>query len=294
MKLIAKVRVMPTKLKYKMLVSFCVMSLLPILSGVYVASLFVQFPFVINEGNLMQVTLIAIFSLVLSLLGYQLAKEVTMPIVAMNTAVKSMAAGQLDPDINFKGADELEELSESLKKISNNAKDLLEKVEKLTTRDKLTGLYNANYIRERLDEEIERAIHYQRPCSFVYFVMDNFRVYEALVGEAGYSEAMQYIAKILTQHSYEFARAARITKEEFAIILPDKNKKKAIEIAEQICGQASAFLTKKSEKMGVSLSIYAGVSEDPLDGVRAEDLITKAKERVKAARLSGKSLEAFA
>src|SRR3989338_4131213 len=260
MKLIAKVRVMPTKLKYKLLVSFCVMSLLPILSGVYVASLFVKFPFVINESNLMQVTLIAIFSLVLSLLGYQLAREVTMPIAAMNTAVKSMADGQLNQNINFKGTDELEELSESLKKISNNAKDLLEKVDKLTTRDKLTGLYNANYIRERLDEEIERAIHYQRPCSFVYFVMDNFRVYEALVGETGYGEAMQHIAKNLTQHSYEFARAARVTKEEFAIILPDKNKKKAIEIAEQICEQASAFLTKKSEKMGVSLSIHAGVS----------------------------------
>ena len=46
--------------------------------------------------------------------------------------------------------------------------------------------------------------------------------------------------------------------------------------------------------MGVSLSIHAGVSEDPIDGVRAEDLITKAKERVKTARLGGKPLEAFA
>jgi len=294
MKLIAKVRFMPTKLKYKMLVSFCVMSLLPILSGVYITSLFIKFPFEINENNLLQVTLVAIFSLVLSLLGYLLAKEVTGPIVDMNAAVKNMADWQLDQKINFKGSDELEELTESLKKISNNAKELLEKVDKLTTRDKLTGLYNANYIRERLGEEIERAIHYQRPCSFVYFVVDNFQVYEAKYGKEGYDEAMQFIAKILTQHSLEFARAARLTREEFAIILPDKSKKKAIEIAGHICEEVSMFLVKKSEKIGVPLAIYTGVSEDPIDGVRAEDLMNKAKDRVKSARLNGKSLEAFA
>ena len=56
-------------------------------------------------------------------------------------------------DVEVKGGtDELEELSRSLRVISKNAKELLDKVEKLSPRDKLTGLYNVSYIRERLDD----------------------------------------------------------------------------------------------------------------------------------------------
>ncbi|TBR17698.1 HAMP domain-containing protein, partial [bacterium] len=52
---------------------------------------------------------------------------------------------------------------------------LSSKIEKLEITDGLTGLYNNAFIHNRLNEEIKRAIVYQRPCSFVLLNIDNFQ-----------------------------------------------------------------------------------------------------------------------
>jgi diguanylate cyclase (GGDEF)-like protein len=178
--------------------------------------------------------------------------------------------------------DEIQDLSQSLKKISRNAKELLEKVEKLSLKDKLTGLYNAAYIRERLSEEIRRAIDYQRSCSFAYVMIKNYEEIAAKMGEEASEKALKKMADILNGQLREFDRAARIGRGEFAAIFPDKNKKKCIEIMEKI-GQA----------VPKDFLLCAGISENPIDGVDADNLYLKAQDRMKAAHASGKLLEAF-
>ena len=278
---------LPTNLKYKMLVSFCLMSLLPILAGIYVASLFIKFPFEANQGNLTTVSLVSLFSFLLSFLGYIITKQTMSPIEIVTKAAHNIASGKLDeptPVDDTDSADEIQDLTRSLRIISKNAKELLDKVEKLSLKDKLTGLYNAAYIRERLDEEIQRAIHYQRPCSFVHLALQNFDVFEAAEGEIKAEEALKAVAQAFNKHLREFDRAARVGRGEFAIILPDKNKKKAIEMVEKI-GQ---------EVLATSLQLYAGISENPIDGVQADGLYIKAQDRMKTARNEKKLLEAFA
>ena len=286
---------LPTKLKYKMLVSFCLMSLLPILAGIYVASLFIHFPFEANQGNLTTVSLVSLFSLFLSFLGYTITKQTMNPISKVTETAHNIAEGKLDEapaaDVSDT-ADEIQDLTRSLRTISRNAKELLEKVEKLSLKDKLTGLYNAAYIRERLDEEIQRAIYYQRPCSFVYLVIQNLEVFEAAQGAAKGEEVIKAVAKSFSSELREFDRAARIGRGEFAIILPDKNKKKAIETVEKI-GQV---LTSSLGTLGggVPLTPCAGISENPIDGVQADGLYIKAQDRMKVAKSGKKLLEAFA
>ena len=246
-----KMMVMPTKLKYKLLVSFCLMSLIPILAGVYSASLFIQFPFVMSAENMMAITFVLISSLAIALLGYLITRQIFHPIAGIATAAQSIARGKLDeaPNVEDAGSDELAELSRSLRMISLNARELLEKVEKLSLKDKLTGLYNAAYIRERLNEEIQRAIHYQHPCSFGLLNIDGFGRYVSKHGLEISDNALRSVAQIIEKHLSEFARAARISKDEFAVIFPDKNKKKAIQIAEEISKEIAGylFLGKKEE-----------------------------------------------
>ena len=283
---------LPTKLKYQMLVSFCLMSLLPILAGIYVASLFIKFPFEANQGNLTTVSLVTLFSLFLSFLGYTITKQAMNPIAKVTAVAHNIAEGKLDEPSSSDvpgTADEIQDLTRSLRTISRNAKELLEEVEKLSLKDKLTGLYNAAYIRERLDEEIQRAIHYQRPCSFVYLVIQNLEVFEVAQGEAKAEEAIKAVARAFNEELREFDRAARIGRGEFAIILPDKNKKKAIEIVEKIGGVLTSTLGP-----GMSLTPCAGISENPIDGVHADGLYIKAQDRMKAAKSGKKLLEAFA
>ncbi len=284
--------IMPTKLKYVLLVSFCLMTLIPMLAGAYLTSLLMKPPLERGGSHLVTVSLIGLLTLLVSFLGFLAAKQLLMPIVRVKMAAENIAAGNLqeEPEV-MTSADEIQDLSRSLLTISKNAKELLNKVERLSSKDKLTGLYNTAYIRERLDEEIKRAIHYQRPCSFAYLVLRNFEEYSQKNGQAASEDALRRIADVLNSHMHQFDRAARVGRGEFVTILPDKNKKKCIEMVEKIQSSILALDLKAAGDLRVGLS--AGVSENPIDGVQADSLYVKAQNRMKAAYSQGKPLEAF-
>ena len=266
---------LPTKLKYKILVGFCLMSVLPILAGVYV-----------SQSHAEQAPLILLLSLVLSLLGYTVTRQMMMPIMHVSASARQMAQGQWDktPKDAPNTADEVHELTQSLRMISQNAKELLEKVESLSFKDKLTDLYNSNYIRERLDEEIQRAIYNQHPCSFAYVIMENYQDYAAEKGRQAAEDELKETVKIINASLREFDRAGHLGHGEIAIILPDQNKKKCIEMMDQL-----------GKKMSTGrLMPRIGVSENPIDGVHAGNLFAKAQERARTAKQKGQLLQAFA
>lgn len=274
---------MPTKLKVVLMVGFCLMSLIPMLSGVYAMSLILKTAAQTGQIHLLTVSAVALFSLLTAFLGFMAIKQLLMPLIQVKEAAERIAAGRLEHGTRVSAAtDEIQELAQSLNKISRNATELLEKVERLSLRDRLTGLYNTTYIRERLNEEIQRAIHYQRPCSFAYIAIRDYESIASKLGEEASEKALKRMAGVLNDQMCEFDRAARIGRGEFAVIFPDKNKKKCIELIEKI--------VQESPK---DFSVCAGISENPIDGVHADSLYVKAQDRMKAAHASGKLLDAF-
>lgn len=164
---------------------------------------------------------------------------------------------------------------------------LSHRVEKLEIKDILTGLYNQNFIAARLQEEINRAIVYQRPCAFIIFDIDNFKNYNEKFGLINAEVALKKIAVLLKDSISEADRAGRTADDEFSLILPEKNKRQAQEVAEEIRKKIhAAFLAGQESTKSVTLS--AGVSENPLDGVSAQQLIDKARDLLKKAKVSGK------
>jgi len=165
---------------------------------------------------------------------------------------------------------------------------LAHRVEKLEIKDLLTGLYNKSYITNRLQEEIKRAIVYQRPCAFVVFDIDNFKNYREKVGLINAEAALKKIANLIKNCITEVDRVGRTDSDEFSLILPERNKRQALEIAEGIRKNVqTAFLKEQSGKDMITFS--AGVSENPLDGVEAVQLFEKAKELLKKAKSNGKN-----
>lgn len=292
-----KSRLMPTNLKYKFLATFCLTSLVPLLVGVYIASLFIKYPFNIDSTNLLSITLVLIFTFALSFLGYVITRQIHKPISHAAEVAKKIAAGHLEIEnvSSRQGIDELDELSQSLRTISNNARELLDRVEKLSMKDKLTGLYNMTYLLERLNEEIQRAIHYQRPCSFAYFHIDNFLSYAERKGSKEADILLKNLASAILKELSEFDRAARVSANEFVIILPDRNKKHAIEYVEKLLKILHALPAIVADgKEEAPVTIRAGISENPIDGVNADMLFAKAKNRMISLNRHGNNLiEAF-
>lgn len=165
---------------------------------------------------------------------------------------------------------------------------LTQHIESLQTKDVLTGLYNKAFIESRLQEEIKRAIIYQRPCAFVVFNIDNFKNYREKFGLIAAEAALKKAAGLIRDTITDVDRAGRTNDDEFSLILPEMNKRQAREIAEGIRKKAELSFNAGADK-NKCLTFSAGVSENPLDGIEAEQLISKAKELLSKAKAGGKN-----
>ncbi|MDD5166584.1 MAG: diguanylate cyclase [Candidatus Omnitrophica bacterium] len=165
---------------------------------------------------------------------------------------------------------------------------LMHRVEKLEIRDALTGLYNEAFIRNRLQEEIKRAIAYQRPCGLIIFDIDDFGEFHQNFGSLQAEAALKKIASLFKGSIGEVDRVGRFGDNEFAVVLPEKNKRQVHEIAEDV-RKKIVFAFSEEQDTRKRLTISAGVAENPLDGIDSEELVSKAKDLVKAAKAQGKN-----
>ncbi|HOX54409.1 MAG TPA: diguanylate cyclase [Candidatus Omnitrophota bacterium] len=165
---------------------------------------------------------------------------------------------------------------------------LLKKIDKLEIRDVLTGLFNESYIRSRLDEEIKRAINFQRPCSFVLLSLDDFGDYEQRYGKIAEESVLKKIATLIREGTSDIDKAARFSDSEFAVVLPEKNKRQSLNFAEEMRKKIElVFQGEPDNKKRLTLS--GTVTENPIDGVSADELITKALETLKKNSPKGKN-----
>jgi len=166
---------------------------------------------------------------------------------------------------------------------------LIHRLEKLEIKDTLTGLYNETFIRNRLQEEIKRAITYQRPCAFILLNIDNFKIFHQNFGQEQSDAILKKIAYLIRNSVTEIDRVGRINIDEFAILLPEKNKRRAQEIADDIRKKIEFSFSEEADSAR-KVTVSGGVSENPLDGIEAEELISKAKELANLAKKQGKNL----
>lgn len=181
-------------------------------------------------------------------------------------------------------------------------------VERLEAVDRLTGLFNNTFIRSRLEEEIKKAVHGKRPCSFILMSIDHFDECRRTFGHIAAENFLVKISMIVKENIASEDKSSRFADHEFAIILPEKNKRQSIELAERIrkkIEQTSFFGNFSSEELvfqnqsteikdlsaqsfskpGDSLkqemkglTCTVAVTENPIDGITAQDLIAKAEK----------------
>ncbi|MBN2097643.1 MAG: diguanylate cyclase [Candidatus Omnitrophica bacterium] len=157
---------------------------------------------------------------------------------------------------------------------------LVTKTEKLQIRDELTGLYNQSFIHSRLDEEIKRAIAYQRPCSLLILECNNFEQYRDSLGEIAAERALKKIAHLLKETTTDIDKAGRFSDHQFALILPEKNKNQAQVVADNINKGLEQVKLSEEQKPSSTLTFIQGISATPVDGTTGPELIHQALEYV--------------
>jgi len=163
---------------------------------------------------------------------------------------------------------------------------LLHKIEKLEIKDALTGLYNQAFIRNSLQSEIKRAIAYQRPCAFVLIDIDDFAAYQNKFGSLQSEAVLKKMSHLIKGSVTDIDQVARFGDKEFAIVLPEKTKRQAKEIAGEIRKKIE-FAFQEEADVNKRLTVSVAVSENPLDGIESEELIDKAKDLVDQVKQQG-------
>lgn len=127
-----------------------------------------------------------------------------------------------------------------LKAVVESLRDLTEEkmaqiaLEKLATRDGLTGLANRRCFDETLNAEWQRALRQRQPLSLLMVDVDNFKAYNDANGHLGGDECLKRIATAVASEMRANDLVARYGGEEFAVILPNQSLKGAAIVAERI------------------------------------------------------------
>lgn len=204
------------------------------------------------------------------------------PVQLRGQRVGMLAFGNRQPGYAF-GPELVEFVSVFAKQVSIALENefLLRKNKALAVRDELTGLYNERYIRQRLDEEIKRAIAYQRPCAIAVFTVDGLEAFRARRGQGETEQVLKKVGRVIEESVTDLDRVGYFAANEFVVILPERNKREAIEIAEGI-RQRVEFAFASADQPLDRLTVSGGIAENPLDGVTADDLLSKSNALVAA------------
>lgn len=165
---------------------------------------------------------------------------------------------------------------------------LYHRIEELAISDGLTGLYCNRYFKERLDEDIAKAIRIKQPLSLLMLDIDGFKGYNDKYGHIAGDIVLKSVGGLLKSPLDPRDLAARYGGEEFSVILVEKDKADAQRLAEVIRKkiEGEKFILRQVETH-VTISIGCATLPPGRSGVSRDDLIKSADTALYEAKKSG-------
>ncbi len=111
---------------------------------------------------------------------------------------------------------------------------LLTALAELASTDELTGCTVRRVLRQRTEEEIERAVRSGSPLSLLMIDVDRFKEVNDNYGHVVGDRVLAAIGRILLANSRSFDVASRLGGDEFALLLPESDTAAAVSVAERI------------------------------------------------------------
>ena len=167
---------------------------------------------------------------------------------------------------------------------------LYEKTVMQANLDSLTELWNHGYFQYLLLSELESSRAIKLPLSLIMLDIDYFKVYNDNLGHQAGDKILRELAALLKNQSRKMDFVCRYGGEEFAMILPQTDKKEAFLISERLrmdiekhaFTHEDIFPTKK-------LTVSIGVSSFPEDGLLPAELISASDKNLYQAKHKGRN-----
>lgn len=158
---------------------------------------------------------------------------------------------------------------------------------RVTSIDALSGLANRREFQNRLEEEAERARRHALDFALMMIDIDGFKAVNDSLGHVAGDMVLQGVARVLQRSVRKFDVCARYGGDEFAIVTPGSNARRALQHAERIRRRLEFLQPEplpKTEGLRLTASIGIAVIEP---GVSSVDLITRADRALYRAKAAG-------
>lgn len=167
---------------------------------------------------------------------------------------------------------------------------LFEKTKEDASRDELTKLYNRRVFFDNLSKEIKRAKRYKKIFSVAIMDIDHFKNYNDLNGHLNGDKALMQTARIMEQSLRGEDIVARFGGEEFIVLLPEIDKKKAVMAAEKLRSSIEKASYVGEELLpGGKFTACFGISTYPEDGEDGLQLIDMADKALYLSKQKGRN-----
>jgi diguanylate cyclase len=157
--------------------------------------------------------------------------------------------------------------------------------------DSLTGIPNRSTFNKKLDQEIESSLETGRRLAVLCLDLDRFKEVNDLFGHAAGDATLQAVAKRITGVLDENQMLARLSGDEFAIILPElSNPTVAGRIAEDIL---EVLQTARENEADAPISTSIGIAICPNDATDRHALLSHADTALYRAKNEGRGTYRF-
>ena len=107
-------------------------------------------------------------------------------------------------------------------------------LQRLSSTDRLTGLYNRGHWEEMLRLDYARHRRYDSQAALVMFDIDHFKAINDTYGHQVGDSVIQEVADLIRENLRDSDVAGRYGGEEFVVLLPDTDKRGALTFAERL------------------------------------------------------------
>jgi len=171
----------------------------------------------------------------------------------------------------------------------------LEKSEKLSREDALTGLANRRYLNEMLVVEWNRMLRQKQPLTIIMIDIDFFKRYNDVLGHLAGDKCLHQVAQLISEEAKRGGElAARYGGEEFVLLFPDMDLKSAQQQVERLIARINASAIPHPDSPLNIVTVSAGVSVCvPQPDMTADQLLRQADDALYRAKANGKNRYEF-
>ena len=155
--------------------------------------------------------------------------------------------------------------------------------------DPLTSMLNRNALRTRVDELAHQAKIIDRPIGIVIGDLDHFKAVNDIHGHAAGDAVLQAVAYSLRKHLRAFELAYRLGGEEFLVLLPGADTRRAAKIAEDL---RAAIAAGRHGSLSVTMSF--GVGAAAAGSFNYEQVFAAADRALYEAKAAGRNCVRYA